>query len=80
MTINNYLTEKELARRWRLSPATLQRWRRENLGPSYIKMGCIRYSLTSIKEFEESKRRLKSKANKQEQNNLVSNFQGGVYA
>jgi DNA-binding XRE family transcriptional regulator len=32
------LTETELAQRWGISPKTLQRWRSENLGPSYLKL------------------------------------------
>ena len=32
------LTETELAQRWGISPKTLQRWRSENRGPSYLKL------------------------------------------
>ena len=79
MTNNNYLTEKDLAKRWRLSTATLQRWRRDNMGPSYIKMGCIRYDIKSVEEFENSKKiRLKSMA--ASHNSSAADLRGGVYA
>ena len=79
MTNNNYLTEKDLAKRWRLSTATLQRWRRDNMGPSYIKMGCIRYDIKSVEEFENSKKiRLQYISNSHEASSV--SLQGGVYA
>jgi len=33
----HYLNEGELARRWCLSPKTLQRWRGEGVGPVFVK-------------------------------------------
>ena len=33
----HYLNEGELARRWGLSPKTLQRWRGEGIGPVFVK-------------------------------------------
>ena len=33
----HYLNEGELARRWGLSPKTLQRWRGEGVGPVFVK-------------------------------------------
>ncbi|MFT7099243.1 MAG: hypothetical protein ACJAS6_001117 [Rickettsiales bacterium] len=53
MSKENHLTEKDLANRWNFTVRTLQRWRRENRGPSYISMcGHIRYSKDAIKDFE----------------------------
>lgn len=78
MTNNNYLTEKDLAKRWRLSTATLQRWRRDNMGPSYIKMGCIRYDMKSVEEFENSKKIKQSRSTSY--HSLSADLQGGVYA
>ena len=83
MTTNNYLTEKDLAKRWRLSTATLQRWRRDNIGPSYIKMGCIRYTMESIEDFESKKkikRRIKSEPISIPNQPLDNDLRGGIYA
>jgi hypothetical protein len=33
-----YLTQAELARRWRISPRTLERWRWKKTGPCYTKL------------------------------------------
>jgi len=33
----HYLNEGELARRWGLSPKTLQRWRGDGVGPVFVK-------------------------------------------
>lgn len=33
------LNEIELAARWGMSPKTLQRWRAQNVGPEYLKLG-----------------------------------------
>ena len=49
----NYLTERELAQRWRISQRTLQKWRQNNIGPAYVKIGGrIRYRLSDIEEWE----------------------------
>jgi hypothetical protein len=34
-----HLTQDDLASRWRISGRTLERWRWQRLGPSYIKIG-----------------------------------------
>lgn len=47
------LTESELAKRWRLNPKTLNRWRCEGKGPRYLKLsGSVRYPLEYVLEFE----------------------------
>lgn len=47
------LNEGELARRWGLSPKTLQKWRREGRGPRYLKLSSsVRYPLDAIVEYE----------------------------
>lgn len=52
MTIQIYLSEKELAVRWNVSYRTLQDWRKNGLLP-YTKFGrCIRYAMDDIKAFE----------------------------
>ncbi len=51
MTGNNYLTQTQLAERWRVAESTLERWRSEGI---YMKMmGRVRYRLSDITDFEE---------------------------
>ena len=48
-----YLTQVELAARWRISPRTLERWRWAGDGPRFIKIGgLVRYELEDIEGFE----------------------------
>jgi hypothetical protein len=48
-----YLTQVELAVRWRISPRTLERWRWAGEGPRFIKIGgLVRYRLEDIGGFE----------------------------
>jgi hypothetical protein len=48
-----HLHQVELARRWRLSPRTLERWRWLGHGPRYLKInGRVIYRLSDIEEFE----------------------------
>jgi len=51
------LTEKELARHWRVSPRTLQRWREANTGPCWLRIGArVLYSRHDVLAFEENRR------------------------
>lgn len=53
MAIDGHLTETELARRWDLSPRTLQRWRHTGRGPAYVKLGGrILYAIADIEHHE----------------------------
>ena len=49
-----YLTERQLATRWAISPATLRAWRcRQSGGPPFQKFGgAIRYALPEIERIE----------------------------
>ena len=48
-----FLNQKQLSRRWGLSPRTLERWRALRQGPSYFKFGNkVSYRLSDIHEFE----------------------------
>jgi hypothetical protein len=48
-----HLTEAELARRWRVSRRSLQRWRAEGSGPAFLRLnGRILYALDDIIGFE----------------------------
>lgn len=53
MVSEQFLNQKQLARRWGLSPRTLERWRCQGRGPNYLKLvGRISYRLTDIEAFE----------------------------
>ena len=52
-----HLTQDELAKRWRISPRTLERWRWLRLGPQYLKIGGrVVYVLEDVESFEAAKR------------------------
>ncbi|GAB5501166.1 MAG: hypothetical protein PsegKO_34770 [Pseudohongiellaceae bacterium] len=58
MTTVTHLTPADLARRWRVSPRTLERWRWTGEGPRYCKpVGRILYRLEDIEAFELSQMR-----------------------
>ena len=47
------LDEHELAARWGLSVKTLRRWRQEQLGPVFCKLGArVTYLISEIEAFE----------------------------
>lgn len=51
--MTTHLHQVDLARRWKLSPRTLERWRWTGEGPRYIKLGGrVVYRLQDIEEFE----------------------------
>lgn len=53
------LTPKQLAQRWCISDKTLERWRCEDTGPAYLKLGGqIRYRLDDALAFERYRLRL----------------------
>jgi hypothetical protein len=48
-----YLTQAELAERWRISPRTLEQWRWQGRGPRYLKLGRrVLYRLSDIEMHE----------------------------
>ncbi|MGE5534108.1 MAG: helix-turn-helix transcriptional regulator [Acidobacteriota bacterium] len=48
-----HLDERTLADRWSMSPRTLQRWRQDNKGPQYLKLGGrVVYRLTDVEAWE----------------------------
>ena len=48
-----HLHQAELARRWKLSPRTLERWRWLGRGPRHIKLGArVLYRLEDVEQFE----------------------------
>jgi hypothetical protein len=55
MKTETCMTQTELAERWRISEATLERWRTESGGPLYLKPGNqVRYRLQDVEAFEEA--------------------------
>lgn len=47
------LDENELATRWGLSVKTLRRWRQEQLGPVFCKLGArVTYLISDVEAFE----------------------------
>lgn len=52
-----HLNQTELARRWRMSPRTLERWRWLKQGPVFIKVGGkVVYSLADVEAYERKRR------------------------
>lgn len=50
-----HLNQKQLASRWAVSLATLERWRSVGGGPAYLKLcGQVRYRMIDIEVFEEA--------------------------
>jgi hypothetical protein len=53
-----HMTQLDLARRWRVSPRTLERWRSLRQGPPYLKLGAIiTYRVEDIETYEAAQRR-----------------------
>ena len=53
-----HLTQLDLARRWRVSPRTLERWRWLGQGPAYLKLGAVvAYRLEDVEAFEAARLR-----------------------
>ena len=54
----NHLPQEYLARRWSISPRTLERWRWLGQGPRYLKLGgrCV-YRLEDVQAYEEAQLR-----------------------
>ncbi|GAB3190170.1 hypothetical protein GCM10027292_24270 [Hydrogenophaga aquatica] len=47
------MTQTELAERWQISEATLERWRTEAGGPMFLKLGAqVRYRVHDVEAFE----------------------------
>ena len=50
-----HFNQKNLAKRWDVSEATLERWRSERIGPKYMKLGGrVLYRLIDIEAYEAS--------------------------
>ena len=54
MTIN-HINQRQLAHRWSISQATLERWRAEGVGPMFLKLrGRVLYRLEDIEGYEQT--------------------------
>jgi hypothetical protein len=53
-----FLTQEELAERWRMSPRSLERWRSDGFGPKWIRLrGRVLYRIEDILAFERERLR-----------------------
>jgi predicted site-specific integrase-resolvase len=67
MAEKDLLREDQLAKRWSLSPRTLQRWRQQGKGPPYLKMvGRVFYRPLDAEQWELSNLRQATKPTKLE--------------
>jgi hypothetical protein len=58
--MDEHLNEAALSKRLCISARTLQRWRREDKGPAYLKLGVggrVVYRLVDVEEWEMKNRR-----------------------
>jgi hypothetical protein len=54
---DQFLNQVHLARRWHMSPRTLERWRWTGDGPAYLKIGGrVVYRLEDVETFERERR------------------------
>jgi len=48
-----HLNQRQLADRWDISEASLERWRTEGIGPLYLKLqGRVLYRLEDVEQYE----------------------------
>lgn len=48
-----HLNQRQLADRWNISEATLERWRTEGIGPVFLKLqGRVLYRVEDVEAFE----------------------------
>lgn len=50
----HHLNQRHLADRWRISEATLERWRADGIGPVFLKLGGrVLYRVEDIESYEQ---------------------------
>lgn len=60
-----HLNQRDLARRWSLSPRTLERWRWTGDGPAFLKVGGrVAYRLQDIEAWEADRLRRSTTADR----------------
>lgn len=48
-----FVTQRELAARWHISPRTLEQWRWLGRGPKFVKIGArVLYRLADVEDYE----------------------------
>ena len=51
--IGRCISQNELAKRWQVSEATLERWRSQRKGPQFLRLGGqVRYRLVDVESYE----------------------------
>ena len=56
LVVASHLMQAEVARRWRISPRTLERWRCAGTGPAWLQLnGRVLYRLEDVLAFERSR-------------------------
>ena len=66
------MTQTELAERWQISEATLERWRTEAGGPVFLKLGAqVRYRVRDVEAFEAEVLRESTKSDGGHQHQIV---------
>ena len=56
-----HMTQVELARRWRLSVRTLEKWRSDKVGVKFVKLGGrVIYRLADVEAYEAERERPRS--------------------
>jgi excisionase family DNA binding protein len=49
MIMEQLLTTEELAKRMRVNPSTVRRWRLDDVGPPYLRVGTVcRYPISAV--------------------------------
>ena len=49
MIMEQLLTTEELAKRMRVNPSTVRRWRLDDVGPQYLRVGTVyRYPISAV--------------------------------
>jgi hypothetical protein len=49
-----HISQAQLAARWQVAEATVERWRSTGIGPRFLKLlGNVRYRLDDVQAFEE---------------------------
>lgn len=50
-----HISQAQLAARWQVAEASLERWRSTGIGPRFLKLlGNVRYRLDDVEAFEEA--------------------------
>lgn len=74
-----YFNQRQLAARWGVSEATLERWRSDGVGPRYLKLvGKVLYRHVDIEAFEEASARAATPGNRKPRAETASVDQSSI--